>query len=199
MGNLGIAFVVLTPMALAWDWAWFHWASRFLRISVRRSVLAFCTTMLSGRDLDPLAVLHDWYGRYRFSVKAACAALPILSPLADCGNWAWHWLRITKLNLHLILLTAFLSTMLSFFGDFKVTSLGAIGLPSMHSMSRALRGALLPLCPIALARYWARMLVAGNMLQVSSLVQAFISTMLSFLCDHEDSLCPTTSAVTAAL
>lgn len=63
-GNLGIACVVLTPMADARDWAiWFVWARRFLRFSVRRTVLAFCTAVQGGCDLDPLAVLHDWFWR----------------------------------------------------------------------------------------------------------------------------------------
>jgi len=192
IGNLSIAFVVLTPIANARDGAVLHTRARcFLRISVGRTVGAFCTTMHGGCDLDPLAVLHDWHCRHQFSVKAACAALSILRPLADCRNWARHWLWITRLNLHLILLTAFLATMHGFLGDFEVTRLGAI--------RATLVRALLPLFPFANAGYWARVLVAALASDVTRLVLTLLATMKCFLCHNEDGLLLTTSAVAAAL
>lgn len=196
VGNLGIACVVLAPAADAIDWAAWFLADCFLGFTIRRSVLALCTTMLGRGDLDPLAVLHD--GSH--TVRAAGVALSILAPLADCRNWARNWLWITMLNLHLILLTAFLATVLSFLGDNEVTSLGAIRVrvPSCN-MGSALGRALLPLSPIAHARHWARVLIARIVLDVSMLVLALLSTMECFLCHNEDGLCLTTSTVAAAL
>jgi hypothetical protein len=195
VGNQGIACVVLAPAANAVDWAAWLLADCFLGFSIRWSVLALSTTMLGRGDLDPLAVLHD--GSH--TIRAAGIAVSILAPLADCRNWARNWLWITKLNLHLILITAFLATMHSFLGDNEVTSLGAIRVPSVHSMSSALSRAILPLSPIAHASYWARVLVASIVLDVSRLVLAFLSTMKCFLSHNEDGLCLTTSTVAAAL
>jgi len=114
-------------MADARDWAICFLARRFLRISIRRTVLAFCTAMLGGCDLDPLAVLHDWFWRCQFSVKAACAALSILGPLADCRFRARLWHRIfTWANFALVKLTALLATVVGFDGDNPVTRLSAI-------------------------------------------------------------------------
>lgn len=195
VGNQCIASVVLAPAANAVNWAARLLADRFLGFSVSWTVLALCTTMLGRRDLDPLAVLHDW----SHAIRAASVTFSVRSPLADCINWARNWLWITKLNLHLILLSAFLATMLSFNRDDPVARLGAINLPSVHPMSSALSGALVPLCPNALAMNCARVLIAGIVLDVSRLVLAFLSTMECFLCHNEDGLCLTTSAVAAAL
>jgi hypothetical protein len=199
MGNLGIACVVLTPVALARDGAILHIANCFLRISVRRIVLAFCTAMQSRCDLDPLAVLHDWFCGHQFSVKAACAALSVLGPLADCRNWARDWLGITRFDLLLILLTAFLATIQSFFGDNEATGLGASRLPSVHSMISARLRALLPLAPMAFARFWAIVRVAGSVVEGSILVRAFLSAIFCRGCHNVDRLCLTTITGTAAI
>jgi len=117
-----VAAVVVVPLAHAINWA--SWLLTFccVRFSIRRTVLAFFTTILGGRDLDPHAVLVNWF----VTVQAA-GTVSILGPVTTCidGAWFWFWICAGS-NFHLVTLGANLTTILGFLGDDPMTGLGAI-------------------------------------------------------------------------
>lgn len=185
VGNLCIAGVVLAPMTLAINWASRLVANRFLGFSIRKPVLAFFTTMLCSRDLDPLAELHDWSD----TIRATSIAFSILAPFADCRNWAGHRLWITRPKFHLVQVSALEATMLGFLRYNPVARLSTI--------RATLLCALVPLCPMAFAINWAWVRVAGVALDGTSLVWALLSTMKCFLRHIVDRLCLPSSTFTA--
>jgi hypothetical protein len=189
IGNLGVAGVILTPVALAWDWAIWQKVLALLRLflSIRRRVLALFSAVLGGSDLNPLAGDNDWSLGHR--VKATCALLE-LGPLADGRNRARWWRWITWANFARLM--AFFSSECSFDGDLERTRLGAI---------RATRVcAFPPLFVVALAIDMAiDVFVARLVPDITRLVEALIATVKCFFCHNEEGLLLTALACFGAL